>query len=273
MKLLSDAEPDVFLFYKHIFFISSTERLSHNVVDFIRYDNYSDINFPLLIRDEYYSVVDTASNAARLDQMTMARTEQPSLWSHVSGQHQTYPEPGDRDFSVLSEDDMDCVRPLYCYLYPDIVVGVLEFVQSLKYVIQAGLKFEAQDHCGGGHGIIMAKWARRDSQTGGLVIDPSATVRPAIVRDLFLSTITLRSGNKRRRVTHVIARMEWFKNHPQQHHFGSDTEVWATDFESQSEASFMPLHRALSKCAITTDIVKFTSVYSERVCIVVPLHS
>ncbi len=224
-------------------------------------------------RHDRGSVVDTTSSRARLQHMLMANTEHPIEHSFTEGLYQTYPPPASKNFKVLNGDDIDCLGVVYQHLYGDSHITVLEFVQSVKYVMQTGIKLEAQEHEDGAHGVILAKWAERDIETGCLVINPAADARPAMIRDLFLSTIIIRYGSKGKRLTHIMARLDWYTTHPQRRHFGADTGVWGTDFEQTSDATFMPLHRALVKCVTSTDNVQFTPFFQEKVYVVVPLHN
>ncbi len=98
------------------------------------------------------------------------------------------------------------------------------FRVSRQCRVQAGSVLRAQGDGYGPHSVILASWASRDAATGFMTIDPTAKIRPAVIREIFISTFVLHSGNKRRRVDHLVARLDWFKSHPLRHHFGKGTE-------------------------------------------------
>lgn len=211
-------------------------------------------------------------SSVRLQQMQMARCTDLKQFSYAEGPHVEYAVADHDNVCVLSEDERDCMGTMYSYLYGRDIT-VLEFVQTVPYAIRAGVKLEVCRSDGSGQGLVLAKWAARDNATGLLHIQPAASPRPGVIRQIFISTVIIKEAAKRKKITHVIARLDWLKRHPNQHHFGQDTTVWGTDYELATSASFMPVQRVMTRCVITRDQVQFKRGHREQVSVVVPLHS
>lgn len=77
--------------------------------------------------------------------------------------------------------------------------------------------------------------------------------------------------SKRRKVTYVLAEVDWFKKHPKSNWYPDPLEVWwCTDFEDYSEMSFIPVIRIHSQCLTVQGKVKF-GYGKEKVTVSIPL--
>lgn len=68
-------------------------------------------------------------------------------------------------------------------------------------------------------------------------------------------------GQEEACITHLLAEMEWFQDHPQKFHFGNGIVAGAPVSEPFSSVSFMPVSHILTQCAVVNQ--KFQMDYGE----------
>ena len=96
--------------------------------------------------------------------------------------------------------------------------------------------------------MIIAVWPK----LGGSIVDRTASledVRSGVVEYYsHVPTITSDNGHQQQQA-HIFAKVKWYEDHPQKFFFGNGSLVSATTFERESEATFLPLCRIMSRCA------------------------
>jgi hypothetical protein len=69
---------------------------------------------------------------------------------------------------------------------------------------------------------------------------------------------------------HLFAKVKWFEDHPRKNWFSNSIIVSATLYDTESESSFVPVSRIMSRCAIVQQSVKF-DFGEDHVNICIPL--
>ena len=155
---------------------------------------------------------------------------------------------------ALDEDDTSEMKKMYQILFPDCeIVSVQRLCDSFSRVQIRGTIFR----CSCSYGVL-AKWFNGEH-------------RPGRVRRFLSNDVILKQGlSKRRKITYVLAEVDWFKKHPKRNWYPDPLEVWCTDFEDYSEMSFIPVIRIHSQCLTVEGKVKF-GYGKEKVTVSIPL--
>ena len=111
----------------------------------------------------------------------------------------------------------------------------------------------------------IAKWLDVQINTS------SKSFRPGTVQNLYEVKVFF----AKRMVEILIARVDWFRNHPKKYFFGlnSPTVIWDTLFEDHSPACFIPLKLVYSRAVAVSKMIKFSRFEADKVNIIIPLPS
>ncbi|XP_070537876.1 uncharacterized protein [Ptychodera flava] len=184
--------------------------------------------------------------------------------------------------SALDFEDLEMLEDMYSYLYPsNSVKVVIALTERFSRIFQDGQLYSLATPKSRENAHVVACWCDMDQHSGLLVINPKCQrERAGIITELFRSEIMLQVTNgKLKKVSHLIARVEWLTSHPFHNHFGGDVTVWGTTTECTTSAQFIPLERIRSRCAVSVGKVKFpyesgnrTRILEETVTVTVPLR-
>lgn len=89
----------------------------------------------------------------------------------------------------------------------------------------------------------------------GIDANGEAPVRVGIVRSYFRHQI-IRAGVSKP-VSHIIARVKWYMDHPRRDYINPQVIICATTFDPDSPASFVPVNRIAGRVAIARTKLKF----------------
>ena len=107
--------------------------------------------------------------------------------------------------------------------------------------------------------FVLARWCN----LGGAIDTSGSDLRPGII-DYFIKQNVRVNGQY---VRCILAAVRWFQAHPSRHCLGAPVEVWCKDlFETEGEASFIPIQRIHGKFIPAIDMVQ-----REHVLVVCPL--
>ena len=56
---------------------------------------------------------------------------------------------------------------------------------------------------------------------------------------------------------HILAKVKWFQDHPRKNMLKNSIILSATLFDTESKASFIPVSRIMSRCAIIKQTLRF----------------
>lgn len=103
---------------------------------------------------------------------------------------------------------------------------------------------------------VSAFWAN----IGGRIDPNTEQLQIGLVKYYFIHDLTLLSSTdatKRCRVRHVFAKMNWLRTHPREAYLPSPLFIVNSDFETSGPATFLPVSRILSRCAVAHDTIEF----------------
>ena len=91
----------------------------------------------------------------------------------------------------------------------------------------------------------------------GKIIDHNCTskdVRVGVI-EYFVSHIPIITDIQNQK--HILAKVKWYDDHPRKPWFGNSIIVSSTLHTNESEATFMPVSRIMSRCARIEQMLKF----------------
>ena len=155
---------------------------------------------------------------------------------------------------ALHEDDTSNLTEMYKTLLPNCeIVCAQRLCDSFSRVQISGTTYRCSSNYG-----VSAKWYNGEYRPG------------RVCRFLTHDVVVQENLGKRRKLTFVLAEVEWFKAHPERHWFPDPLEVWCTDFESPSKFSFIPVLKFHSQCLTVQYKLKF-NYGREKVVVTIPL--
>lgn len=78
-------------------------------------------------------------------------------------------------------------------------------------------------------------------------------------------------NNSQQKVTHVLAKVDWYSTYSGSNIYSHPVETWSTVYEPYSKFSFMPVGRFQQKCVVVRGTVKASGNRKDQVNIVIPL--
>lgn len=112
---------------------------------------------------------------------------------------------------------------------------------------------------------IMAIWPN----VNGSILDRECNtedIRVGLIEYLMLHTPNIAGMPDQ---AHIVAKVKWFQDHPRKNWYGNSIVLSATLFDGDSEASFVPVSRIMSRCAILKKSILFD--YGS-VMLILPCH-
>ena len=92
--------------------------------------------------------------------------------------------------------------------------------------------------------VILAKWAANDS-----TVDDHGLQRPGVVRHYLLHSVVINNNI----LSHMFAVVDWFKHSDDQLDYLPPISVWSSKQINDGPATFLPLQRIHSRCAIAKE--------------------
>lgn len=159
---------------------------------------------------------------------------------------------------AIDQSDTCSLRAMYQRLYPENVVRhVSNFCDNLLY---AGSNYRANLFKNCQASTITVQWF-------------DETKKPGVIRRLLLHKAVIEKENgKCTNISHILAEMDWYSKHVNQHRYSNPIEVWGTDFEPHSHKSYMPVGRMQECCVVVRHKIPL-GIGSEKqtVKVIIPL--
>ena len=181
-----------------------------------------------------------------------------------------YSLPTKRFESYLSPQEVLWLREAYETIYPMVHVAHVPMICEVFNELEVfGEKFVSEKSKGSASCYIMARWAgsrgKISSNEGFRVGKITHFIRHSIA----IATST--DAEKRRKTSHIFAKIQWHKQHPRESHL--PTPLLVTDTQPDNDvgpATFIPLSRIHSRCAVVRTNFKF-DFGQDSVLLAVPL--
>lgn len=155
------------------------------------------------------------------------------------------------------------LRHMYEYIYPNHrILHVSSFCQKFKHLLLSGCRYKSHPTDNQQASTVFAVWF-------------DGTKRPAVIREFLSHDIMLvKENGKSERITHILAKVEWFVKHPLcTARYSSPLQIWCNDFESSlpPHANFMPVVRIQESCVSVKTVIMVSSTQKEKVNVIIPL--
>ena len=173
---------------------------------------------------------------------------------------------------VFNDTDFNFLKIMYSHLYDSTtheIVKVSRFYVESKHITINSLQLLSTKARSQRSAAIVAHWR---NQTG-IDLSGQTPVRVGIVNSFFRHDVHVRSGSTVTCKRNLLARVNWFENHPRQHQYIPSLMVTCTLYDRENCSNFIPVSRIAARCAIVPKMnVKFD--YGEdSVCVCVPLYN
>jgi len=168
---------------------------------------------------------------------------------------------------TLDTTEKQSIQDMMRILYTDCdLINVSFLADTYQRIVQGTATYYAGEQY---NSKVMIRWAEDDG-SGMLQVNPEAPPRLAELINIYKVNVVITRKGKKKQVQHYIARVNWFKAHPQQSYFGSPVTVWCKTVEGETVAAYIPLQRLHIKCVTTTLSVQFGRS-KESVLVAVPV--
>lgn len=104
---------------------------------------------------------------------------------------------------------------------------------------------------------ICAYWAG----VGGEITSDLNTLRVGLIQYFVKHKVCITASSQSKRIVNIFARVHWYRTHLREEWFHHRALVASPDMITCGPATFLPVSRILSRCAITSRTVRF--VYGE----------
>ena len=169
----------------------------------------------------------------------------------------------------FSDAEMKDLSILYGLLYPKHAVSqISRFYHESKQAVINGEDFITTQSRSQRSAAVVAHWP------GVLGIDNlgEAPVRIGMISSFICHSVTVKTNmSEPTLVRHVLARVNWFHDHPRRDYFHPSVILCANTFECVGPASFIPASRIIARCALAQDCWCKFDYGDDKVCIAVPL--
>lgn len=167
----------------------------------------------------------------------------------------------------FNDIEMEHLRMLYGILYPGCTVTQMSrFYHESKQLVINGEDFITAKSRSQRSAAVAAHWPG----VLGIDISGEAPVRIGTVVSFIRHSATLKDKTSDTSLVltrvHVLARVNWFTEHPQRNCFHPSIILLANTYDNDGPASFMPVSRIIARCAIVHDWCKF-DYGDDKVCI------
>ena len=141
------------------------------------------------------------------------------------------------------------LKVIYSMLYPSKSLEVLRFYKEYKGIVINSVEFTLKLSRSQRSSVISARWP------GVIGIDRlgESPLRVGLVKSFIENEVTMANsdGSSSSSQTHILMNIQWHENHPRQDYINSSVILTCTEFDHDSCASFMPVSRVFSRCAVS----------------------
>lgn len=225
-----------------------------------------------LVRDDSGSVGQTSAQDLLIMQQTKEFT---CAVANMDAEIKTYqclmPPIKEKYFG---DAELGYLREMYKVLYPTAHTDVPRLYKECKKITinhteYISTKARSQKSC-----AIAAKWP------GVIGIDSrgEAPLRIGQVMNFlehtvtFINSATVHVSTASYSKTHILARVQWYCDHPRRNYLHSSAILCSTVFDHESCAYFIPVSRIMCPCAITSTVSLKFDYGTDNVLVAVPLR-
>ena len=169
---------------------------------------------------------------------------------------------------VFTDSDMQFLREMYELLYASAtIVKMSRFFVEVRQISIHGLHLISCKARSQRSTAIVAHWRNQ----GGIDLTGQAPLRVGIVTSFLCHDIQIEEGNTSIHKQNILARVNWFQDHPKRDQYIPSVIVCSTVEDVENCSCFIPVSRIAARCALISKVkVKFE--YGEDyICVCVPL--
>lgn len=157
--------------------------------------------------------------------------------------------------ALFNSIEVESLTSVYSTLYPGLMMRhvpmVYERFHELKTFNQTFLSVGARGNHSSG---ICAYWAG----INGKILTTCEHLRVGIIQYFIRHTISVSTSETQfKRISHIFARVHWYRTHPRESWYHHRILVVSQDTESFGPATFLPMSRVFSSCALIHKTVMF----------------
>lgn len=170
----------------------------------------------------------------------------------------------------FTDPELKCLQEMYLILYPSKNFEVSRFFKQYKKIKINGVEYLSCQSRSQRSAVIAARWP------GVIGIDKRGEmpIRIGLVSSFIQHNINFLPSDISSTHVHVLARVQWYGDHPRRSHLHSSIVVTSTVFDSDSCASFVPITRIMCQCAISSPLSLRFDYGVDSVLVAIPLaHS
>ena len=162
----------------------------------------------------------------------------------------------------MDPSEVRLLTKMYEMMYPATrILQTSSFCDKFKSILYKGYHYTSNSINCHQASTVFAKWF-------------DDTSRPAVVREFLQHDVVVQTGNgKSKRITHILALVDWYARHPQCNRYSKPVEVWANYYESiiPEHAHYVPVGRFQSSCVSVKYHVPLLRHQQEKVNVIIPL--
>ena len=162
----------------------------------------------------------------------------------------------------FSDTEISHLHEMYSCLYPAARLEVSRYFKVYKKCMINGEEYISKNSRSQRSTAVAAKWPN----VIGIDQLGEAPIRIGRIISFVKHTISISPDS-----TVVLARLEWYGDHPRRHFLHSSVLVGSTVFEPKSCVSFMPVSRIMCRCAVSTPLSLTFDYGVDRVYVSIPL--
>ena len=167
----------------------------------------------------------------------------------------------------FNDADMLYIQQMYALLYPTSdIEHINRFYYQSKGIVINNEDFISTGSRSNKSSTVAAHWP------GVLNIDPlgEAPLRVGVVTFFFRHTIRIVKNSATKTISHILAHVNWYMDHPRRNILHPSTIISSTVFDRDSPASYIPVNRIAARCANAETTWRF-DYGQDNVIISVPL--
>ena len=167
----------------------------------------------------------------------------------------------------FTDPELKCLHEMYQLLYPSKNFEVSRFFKQYKNIKTNGVEYISSQSRSQKSAVIAARWP------GVIGIDKrgEASIRIGLVSTFIQHNINFLTSELSSTRTHILARVQWYGDHPRRSHLHSSIVITSTVFDSDSCASFIPISRIMGQCAISSPLSLKFDYGVDSVLVAIPL--
>jgi hypothetical protein len=169
----------------------------------------------------------------------------------------------------FTDPELKSLCEMYQLLYPSKNFEVSRFFLHYKKININSVEYISCQSRSQRSAVIAARWP------GVIGIDKrgETAIRIGMVLSFIKHSINFLPSDLSSTQTHILARVQWYGDHPRRNHLHSPIVLTSTVFDSDSCASFLPVTRIMCQCAISSPLSFQFDYGVDSVFVAIPLSN